>query len=287
MTQSNRPFTLYRFRRYAVKGVMYVLLIALSLMALTPMFYAGINAFKTNEEYAENRFGLPQNWTTVNFRYVYSIANLSKYLGNNLIVIPLAVILYISVCCSAGFAFGLLRCRWKHFVFGLVLFFMIFPPMLLAVPVYLICNKLHLINTRLGIILVWVAYFAPYGTYIMSTFFASVPRELIESSRIDGANVVQMLLWVMMPVAKPMLATVSIIGFLSMWNELPFSMLLLQKNAVRTFVLGIAMLKGEYSGNVVPILSTAVIIGCLVPLAVFLFFQRYITGGALAGSVKG
>jgi ABC-type glycerol-3-phosphate transport system permease component len=286
MTRSGKSLTLYRLRQYAVKGGMYVVLMTLSLIALSPMYYAAINAFKTNEEYVENRFGLPQTWTTVNFRYVYSIANLSRYLMNNLIVIPLGLTLYLLVCCSAGFAFGLLRFRWKHLIFGLVLFFMIFPPMLLAVPIYLICGKLHLISTRLGIILVWVAYFAPYGTYIMSTFFASVPRELIESSRIDGANVLQMLVWVMMPVAKPMLATVSIIGFLSMWNELPFSMLLLQKNAVRTFVLGIAMLKGEY-GVTDPILSASVVLGCLIPLAVFLFFQRYVTGGALAGSVKG
>ncbi len=276
----------YRLKIYAVKGMMYILLTLLSLISLSPLYYAGINAFKTNEEYVENRFGWPQHWTTENFHHVYSIANLSRYLLNNIFVIPLALLLYLSICSSAGFAFGLLRYRWKHLVFGLVLFLMIFPPMLLAVPIYLICGKLHLISTRIGIILVWVAYFTPYGTYIMSTFFSSVPRELIESARIDGANVFQMLLWVMMPIAKPMVATVSIIAFLSMWNELPFSMLLLQKNSVRTFVLGIAMLKGEY-GTTDPILSASVVIGCLVPLAVFLFFQRFVTGGALAGSVKG
>jgi len=120
----------------------------------------------------------------------------------------------------------------------------------------------------------------------MTTYFASVPKDIVESAYIDGASVFQILLKVMIPVGAPMMATITVIGFLSMWNELPFSLLLLQKPEMRTITLGIAMLKGEH-GLPIPRLSAALMFSSLIPLLVFLFFQKYVAMGATAGAVKG
>ena len=102
----------------------------------------------------------------------------------------------------------------------------------------------------------------------------------------DGASPFRILAQIMTPLASPMIATVAIIGFQSMWNELPFSLLILQDQGSRTLTLGIAMARGEY-GVRVPILSAAVVIGMVVPLVFFLVFQRRITLGATAGALKG
>jgi len=136
------------------------------------------------------------------------------------------------------------------------------------------------------VILAWVAYFAPFGTYIMTTYFTDMPYELVEAARIDGASQYRILWSVMAPMAMPMVATLAIIGFQSMWNELPFSMLILQQESLRTVTVGIAVLQGQY-GLRVPILSAALVIAMAVPLAIFLLFQRYITLGVTAGAVKG
>jgi ABC-type glycerol-3-phosphate transport system permease component len=163
---------------------------------------------------------------------------------------------------------------------------MIFPQMVISVQVYRIAATLKLLNSYIGVILVWVAYFAPFGTYIMTTYYASVPKDIVESARIDGATVFQQLTRIMLPIAAPMIATIMVIGTLSMWNELPFALLLLQKPDMRTITQGIAMMKGEH-GLPTPRMSAAVIVSSSIPLALFLFFQKYVAMGATAGSIKG
>ncbi|MDC7126622.1 MAG: ABC transporter permease subunit, partial [Spirochaetales bacterium] len=154
-----------------------------------------------------------------------------------------------------------------------------------ASQVYRIATKMGLMNTRIGLVLVWVAYFAPFGTYIMSTYYSGMPRTLLESSRIDGANVFQQLLNIMMPMAKPMIGTIAIVGSLAMWTELPFSLLLIQDPAKRPLSLGIAVMKGEH-GIAIPILTAAIIISIIIPLILYFIFQNTIHMGSTAGAVK-
>jgi ABC-type glycerol-3-phosphate transport system permease component len=145
---------------------------------------------------------------------------------------------------------------------------------------------MQLTNTGVGVILTWVAYFSPFGTYIMTTYFTDMPYELVEAARMDGASHVRILASVMTPLAAPMIATIAVIGFQSMWNELPFSLLILQDQSSRTLTLGIAMMRGEF-GLRVPIQSAAVVIAMAVPLVMFLIFQRRVTLGVTAGAIKG
>jgi raffinose/stachyose/melibiose transport system permease protein len=171
-------------------------------------------------------------------------------------------------------------------LFLVVLFLMIFPQLLLATQVFKLISLMHLTNTGLGVILAWVAYFSPFGTYIMTTYFTDMPYELVEAARMDGASHLRILVSVMTPLAMPMIATIAIIGFQSMWNELPFSLLILQDQSSRTLTLGIAMMRGEF-GLGVPNLSAALVVAMAVPLIVFLVFQRHVTLGVTAGAIKG
>jgi ABC-type glycerol-3-phosphate transport system permease component len=108
----------------------------------------------------------------------------------------------------------------------------------------------------------------------------------MESARLDGASTWQILTRIMVPIAKPMIGILVIIGFQSMWNELTFSLLLLQKDTMRTVTLGIAMLQGQYGLDDTALTAT-IMVASAVPLALFLFFQKYIAMGAYAGAVKG
>jgi len=239
-----------------------------------------------HNEYLDNMVGLPIHPVLDSYRYIIVNGGILRFFVNNLILIPLSVAFYLAVCLAAGFAFGKLRFRMKFPIFLFVLFLMIFPQMVLAIQVFRLSSALGLINTYIGVILVWTAYFAPFGTYIMTTYFATVPYELVESARMDGASTFRILTRIMAPVASPMVGTLAIIGVQSMWNELPFSLLLLQDDTKRTVSLAIAMLKGEY-GLRAPDLSAAVAIASVVPIVLFVIFQRKITLGTLAGSVKG
>lgn len=270
------------FLRLGIYGA----LLVFSAAALFPLYFAGVTSFKTKAEYLDNQLAPAKQATLDNYEYSLTLAKLPVFLKNNAIVVPAALLFYLFVCSAAGFAFGSLRFAWRLPTFLIVLFLMIFPQMVLGIQIYRIVAQLGLVNSHLGVVIVWVAYFAPFGTYIMTTFFSGVPREILESARMEGARILRILWSVMIPIGAPMMATISIIGFNAMWNELPFSLLLLQTRELRTFIQGIAMMQGEY-GLSTPILASALILAAIIPLLVFLFFQRYIRLGAHAGSVKG
>lgn len=269
-----------------VKIVVYIVLIALTLVSIYPLYHVVVTSFKQLNEYLNNRIFPAQHWVLDNYRVALEQGGLLTYLKNNFILIPLAMLFYLFVCITAGFAFGRLRFRFRLPLFMLVLFLMIFPQMLLAMQIFQLCAKLRLTNNFLGVILVWTAYFAPFGTYIMTTFFSSLPYEIIESARIDGASTWGILGGIALPIALPMLGIVIIIGFQAMWNELPFSLLLLQKMELRTMTLGIAMIQGQY-GLADTVQTAVIMIASVIPMLVFLFFQKYIATGSFAGSIKG
>lgn len=273
------------FGRGARVGVQ-VLMIILVAASLLPLYNVVSASFKSTDEFTVNPFSLPRKVVLDNYQYAAFSGKLLRYTINSLIYVPIALALYVFVCVTAGYAFGKMRFALRRPLFLLVLFLSIFPQLLLATQVFKLVSLMHLTNSGFGAILSWVAYFAPFGTYIMTTYFSDMPYELVEAARLDGASPYRILLSVMGPLARPMAATLAIIGFQSMWNELPFSLLILQNQAQRTLTVGIAMMRGEF-GLRVPILSAALVIAMIVPLVVFLLFQRYITLGVTAGSLKG
>lgn len=277
---------IYGKRRLSPLFIMYLVLVLFAFVALYPIFHGIITSLKTSGEYVENKLFLPESSVLSNYFYVLIQGKMLRYFLNNTIIMPPAILGYLFVCTAAGFAFGRLRFPFRLPIFLSVLFLMIFPQMLLSVQIFQICRKLHLINSYGGVILVWIAYFSPFGTYIMSTYFSTVPYEIIESARMDGAGTWRILFRIMIPVSMPMMGVIFIIGFQSMWNELPFSLLLLQNSAMRTITQGISMLQGQYGLDDTR-LTAAVMTAAFVPLMLFLFFQKYISMGAFAGSVKG
>jgi ABC-type glycerol-3-phosphate transport system permease component len=264
---------------YGVLGILAVLVIY-------PIFFAFISSLKPVPAYTADKLGLPKNFYTGNYTTVLFDMGLLRYLANTVLTVAIAMAIYTLVCSAAGLAFGKLRFKGRLGLFSLVLFFQIFPQMVVAGELYQLLSRMGLLNSRLGIILAWVAYFAPFGAYIMTTYFAVVPKEIMESARMDNANVFQILFKIMMPIAKPMLGTICIIGTLAMWNELPFAMLILQQEELRTVTIGIALLQGEF-GLPVPTLAAAVMVSAAIPLVCYLFFQDFVAMDATAGAVKG
>jgi raffinose/stachyose/melibiose transport system permease protein len=265
--------------------LVWLFLIVLVIASLLPLYNVIAASFKTPDEFVENAFLPPKSPTFDNYVYAAISGRLLRFAINSLVLVPIGLVLYLAVCVSAGYAFGKMRFRFKRPLFLLVLFLTIFPQLLLAIQVFKLISLLQLTNTGAGVILTWVAYFSPFGTYIMTTYFTDMPYELVEAARMDGASHIRILVSVMTPLAAPMIATIAIIGFQSMWNELPFSLLILQDQSSRTLTLGVAMMKGEF-GLRVPIQSAAVVIAMAVPLIMFLIFQRRITLGITAGAIK-
>lgn len=264
----------------------YTVLVLMTIIAVIPLLFVVISSLKTPAEYALSPASFPQNPTLENYAWALSGGKILHFLLNSLIVVPMGLVLYLAVCISAGFAFGKLKFPFRLGIFLGVLFLMIFPQMLLMMQMFKLLTMFGLTNSYIGLALAWVAYFSPFGTYIMTTYFSSVPDEILESARMEGCSTFRILISIMAPIAAPMIGTISIIGLLTMWNELPFSLMLLQDNALRTITLAVAISQGEYGLNT-PQLTAILMLTALVPILIFLFFQKYVTQGATAGALKG
>lgn len=259
-----------------------MMLIALS--CLYPMLFALNNSFKTNKGYILDRFGLTTDPTFANYVQAWTRSNLDSYFLNSVIVTLGAVLCLIVSASLAGFALAVLRFPARKLVFIVILASLMIPVQVVLVPFYKTIIGIGLLNTRAGLILSYTAFFLPFSVYLMTAFYAGLPRELTEAARIDGARFWQVWWYVMLPMGTPALITLGILNTLYCWNDVLISLLVLQDK--RTLMVGIAALRGEYTTNV-PLLTAGIVLAAAPIVLIYIVFQRRIVTGIAAGAVKG
>ena len=257
-------------------------LIALS--CLYPMLFALNNSLKTGKAYILDRFGPATEPTLANYTQAWSGSHLDSYFLNSVIVTAGAVACLLISASLAGFALAVLRFPARRLVFITILAALMIPVQVVLVPFYKTIIALDLLNTRTGLILSYTAFFLPFSVYLMTAFYAGLPRELTEAARIDGARFWQVWWFVMLPLGRPALITLGILNTLYCWNDVLISLLVLQDK--RTLMVGIAALRGEYTTNV-PLLTAGNVLAAAPIVLIYIVFQRRIVTGIAAGAVKG
>lgn len=269
------------------KRALWVIAIPMAVLALTciyPVFFALNNALKSNKGYILDRFGLVTQPTLDNFVQAWNRSKLSEYFFNSVIVTLGAVTLLLVVSSLAGFALASLRFPYRRLIFIVILASLMIPVQVVLVPFYQTIIGLNLLNTHVGLIISYTAFFLPFSVYLMTAFYSGLPRELIEAARIDGAKLMQVWWHVMLPMGKPALITLGILNTLYSWNDVLISLLVLQKE--RTLMVGIAALRGEYTTNV-PLLAAGIVLAAAPIVIIYIVFQRQIVSGIAVGAVKG
>jgi ABC-type glycerol-3-phosphate transport system permease component len=256
----------------------------LALSCLYPIFFAVNTALKDNKGYILNRFGVTWQPSFDNFITAWGRARFSEYFLNSVTVTLGAVFLLLLTASLAGFALAVLRFPYRRTVFVVILAALMIPVQVVLVPFYQTIIALNLLNTRIGLILSYTAFFLPFSVYLMTAFYAGLPRELTEAARIDGARFWQVWWYVMLPMGAPALITLGILNTLYCWNDVLISLLVLQDE--RTLMVGITALRGEYTTNV-PLLAAGIVLAAAPIVVIYLIFQRRIVAGIAAGAVKG
>jgi multiple sugar transport system permease protein len=279
-----RPSTRRLRTRFGRLGI-FLALLAVSATTIYPLLFMLATALKGRKEYLFNPYGLPRQPTLVNFANAWTHGKVGQYLANSAIVVVAGVLLSWVACGLAGYAIAQLRFRGRRALFLAILGSMMIAPQVVLIPLYSMLIHLRLLNRHLGLILVYVTLAIPFGTYLMTSYLRSVPRALVEAAQVDGAGHLQILWWVMLPIARPALVTLGIFNFLWMWNELLFALLILQDDTTRTLMVGVANLRGQYTTNI-PLLSAGLFLAALPVLLVFLVFQTQLSKGMTLGAVK-
>jgi ABC-type glycerol-3-phosphate transport system permease component len=255
------------------------------LSALLPLAFMAVTAFRTQANWDADKLGLPTTFSFGSFERAWSNASISTYFRNSLIVTLGTVVLSVVCATLAGYSFSKLRWRGSSAVYFFVLAWIAIPPLLLIVPVYVEIVNLGLLDTYWSVIFLYTALNLPFNVYLMAAFFRSLPDELLEAARIDGAGTHRSFLQIMVPLARPALATLCIFNFLWAWNEFLYALLLLTSDNVKTLTVGVLQLQGRFTTDY-PALMAGLLITSLPVVGVYLLFQRHLVRAIVAGAVK-
>ncbi len=256
-----------------------------SLTFIVPFYYLFVNAMKGKTEYYLSQFALPKTWKWQTFIIMIKNYKIFNYMRNSTIIvlITLCIVIPISVC--SAYTFAKYRFSGSNAFYMMMIACMTIPPQVTAIPMYIGLGKMKLVSTYAGMALVNMGMMC--GAIVMMTsFFRTIPDELLDEAKIDGCGYFSSVWHVIVPVGKPAISIETILLITNVWNDLFMPQIMMQKKAVKPIMVAITELTSKYSNE--PTYIMAGLFMCSIPtLVVFLVFQKYIMKGVLVGAIKG
>ena len=265
--------------------VVYVVIAAHLLVVAFPFVWMAYSSLKTNPQFLESVWNLPSSPVWDNYDKALTDGNLITYAGNSVLVTGASVLLTVALASAAGYAFAMYKVRWLPVVEVVMLVAMAIPAYVALVPLVATLRDAGLLDSRIGVVLPTVAFNLPVSVLIMRAFFTTVPRDVLEASRVDGASELRTFWSVMVPIARPALFTTAIINTIWVWNDFLFPLVLLNSPEKKTLPLGLTDYVGEHVTNY-PVLLAAILLASLGSFVVYTIFQRQVVGGLTSGAIK-
>jgi ABC-type glycerol-3-phosphate transport system permease component len=259
-------------------------LVASALFALAPIAWiVGLSLRSGADVYS--RSVVPRSLRPENFLDAWNQFGLGVLFLNSILVTVAAVGVAVVLSVLAAYGFARLRFRGSEVLFLIILLGLMIPPAALIIPLFVEIRSLGLYDTHIGLSLVYVAFGLPLSILILRSFFAHIPRELLEAARIDGASERRILANVVVPMSKAPIATVAILLFLFCWNDFFLALVLLRDAGTYTLPVGIAQFIGQYS-TPHELVAAAVLLAAIPVFILYLVLHRQFEQGVAEGAVK-
>jgi multiple sugar transport system permease protein len=268
------------------KVLYYSLLVLLAVVILFPIYYMVIISLKLPRDIYRKPSLLPIGATVQNYVEVLTKQGFLVNLGNSLLVASLATAISVAISCLAAYSLVRLRYRYRDWIGRLILFSYLTPTSLLFIPLSIIIAQLKLGNSLQGLIFVYLAFSTPLSTWLLMGFFRSIPLDLEEQAMVDGANRMQALTQILLPLSVPGLIAVSVFTFTGAWNELLLALIFITSPDKRTVPVAIQYL---ITGDVFRwgLIMAAAVLAALPVMVLYYLAQRFVVQGLSAGAVKG
>lgn len=268
------------------KSGLIVALILGAVFAAGPVLWMLSSSFKSNTQI----FELPPRLITDTFSFdayvaIFTNPETMRFFLNSYVVAGSVTILTLLVAIQAAYAFSRFEFRGKRILNVVIVSVQAVPPITLLIPYFGLMVALGLYNSYAGLILTYMVFTLPYAIIMMTGYFNTLPKELDEAVRVDGAGSMTALWRILVPISVPGIVSVGIYTFMIAWNEYLFALTLTRSIDMRTVPIGIQLLMGQHSYDWNQIMAMSVL-GSIPVLILFLFFQRYFISGLTAGSVK-
>ena len=269
-----------RWRHYGSRTAVYVLLLLITVVMLYPFYYMGFNSFRSLDQYyAGHGFSL------TSWRALFHVLPIGRQLVNSTIITLGAIAIILAVSTTGGYAFGVLGYRASKLVFLVIIAAMMVPIQAIIAPEFVNLAHWGFINHRYGAILVYSALGAPFATFLMTVYFRRIPIDVIEAALIDGLGYGRIFVQIMLPLAVPAMATIAVLQFIFVWDDLLVGLLFLQNPDVRPITVGLATIPSQHLLNI-PLLMAGSLVSALPAVLIYLLFQRYLMSGLTMGISK-
>ena len=269
-----------------LKVLMTVFVLLILLISLGPIVWVLLSSFKSNTEILSSAVSLPVVWSLKNYGMALKIAPIGEFYINSVIVAGVATLLNVLVLSMSSYVLARFRFRGRtklRGLFGLALFI---PAAALLQPLFLTMKSLGFYDTLTGLILCYAAFSLPVSMYIMTSYYLTIPLDLEEAASIDGAGFYRTYWQIIMPLAKPAMATAGVLAFLGAWNEFQIAMVLTSSTAKRTLPIALLYFKSQFASDYGAMFAATMMV--VVPsIIVFVVMQEQVVNGLVSGSVKG
>ena len=256
------------------------------IVSFTPFIFMVLSSFKEKfEMLTKGVFQLPDKLNWANYTEVLT-GGFLNYFKNSVIVLAVSLILLLFISACASYPLARFKFKLAQPIYGLIVACMSIPVHITLIPVFKMSKATGLYDSIWALIGPYIAFAVPISVFILTSFMQEIPREIEESAEIDGCGKIQMFFSMILPLAKPGLATLAIYNGVNMWNEFSFAYTLTQSSPNRTLPLAIWEFQGQYSMNT-PMIMAVLTLTLLPMIIMFIIFQDKLVKGMTAGAVKG
>ncbi|MCA9949526.1 MAG: carbohydrate ABC transporter permease [Anaerolineales bacterium] len=275
----------HRARRRLSRAVLYLLAIVVLAIILIPLAYAVIGGFRTSSQLVSDPVGLPNPWVITN--YIDQLLNTAfwRQIWNSFFIAVVTTLLVLPAASLASYAIARYRFRGKEVIYTFFTLGLLFPIAVAVIPLFITLRQANLLNNPFGVALPQAAFALPLAVVIFRPFFQSIPRDLFESAALDGCGPLRTYWSIVLPLSRPVLATIAILAVVASWNAFILPLLILTEPTQWTLPIGVNNVSAQFSTDYAVVLAYATL--AMIPaLAFYFLFQKQIVGGLTAGAVK-
>ncbi|EFU43017.1 binding-protein-dependent transport systems inner membrane component [Paenibacillus vortex V453] len=269
-----------------LSGFVKLLLMVYAILTLYPLYWLFTSAFKSNQDFFTNPYGLPKEWMTENIFRAWELGNMGRAMINSTVVTITAVALTILLSVLAAYVLSRFEFRFKKLVVVLFTTGLLIPIHSTLVPLFIMMKNIGLLDTYGALILPYTAFELPIAIFLAMAYMSSIPREIEEAAMIDGSGWWGIFSKMILPLCTPIVATISILAFLRFWNDFSFALVFINTQALKTLPLSLSLFSDGF-GTDYALTMGAMAIAVIPTIVAYLILQEQIMKGMVAGSIKG
>ncbi|GGO21178.1 sugar ABC transporter permease [Microbispora rosea subsp. aerata] len=265
---------------------LHAVVVITALFVAVPLLYGVLGGFKTTQQLSSNPIGLPDPWVPENYTSVLASSSFWRMLWNSTYIALLTTLVVVAVSALAAYVFARFAFRGREALFTMFAAGLMFPFAVAILPLFVLLRMFGLLDNPLGVILPQAAFGMPMTIIILRGFFRAIPGEIEEAAILDGCTPFGFFWRILLPMARPAIATVSVLAVVGSWNQFMLPLVVFSDDSLFTIPLGVQQFQGQYATDVARVMAY-IVVAMLPALAFYAVAERQLVSGLTAGAVKG